>query len=214
MLTVIIKDDGEKSVVDLTYKNLWRELKDIPGAELLVSKDWLSGLSKVKNTYVCFVEADCLVSSGYFDSMIGLFSKTPMLRKLAMMSSSTCVGIWVNKFYGYSIQNADKKPFIQPNREMKSRAVYPVQVGYVPGALIRTASLKTLLAGTKVDVNNLMLLSSQISLGFWGQGDGNRVHINPNSAYVTTETYVNDLGQFNPGIGELMDLFNRESIGT
>lgn len=225
MLTVIIKDDGEPKVLELTYKNLWRELKDMPEAELMVSNDWFKALSKVKTTYVCFVEADCLVSSGYFSSMMGLYKKSRMLRKLAMLSPSTAVNSWANKFYGYSIdkqwsdETSDKvstlNPFVQPNKEMKSRGVYPVQIGYVPGSIIRLATLKDLLKDIEINNSNgdLMLLSTMISLGFWGQGDGNRVHINPNATYVTTEDYVNDLGQFDISLaGNLAEKFRMESI--
>lgn len=223
MLSVIIKDDGEANVVALTYQNLWRELKDIPDAELIVSTDWFSEMPKIKNKYVCFVEADCLVNSGYFASMIGLLKKSRMLRKLAMLSSSTGVNNWANKFYGYSVKKEwtgvepveIKLPFVQPNKEMKSRGVYPVQIGYVPGAIIRVSSLRDLLSkGDIVDQfdHDLVYLSTRISLGFWRQGDGNRVHLNPNSTYVTTEDYVNDLGKFDPEAKDVMDMFHRESI--
>lgn len=223
MLTVVIKDDGEQNVIALTYQNLWKELKDIPDAELVVSKNWLDELPKIKNKYVCFVESDCLVNSGYFSSMIGLFKKSRMLRKLAMMSPSTGVNNWANKFYGYSVKKEwtgappveVKQPFVQPNKEMKSRGVYPVQIGYVPGSIIRVASLKDLLLSTKFGggyEKDLVYFSAQISLGFWRQGDGNRVHLNPNSTYVTTEDYVNDLGKFDPEAGDVMEMFRREGI--
>lgn len=222
MVTVVIKDSGEPSVIALTYQNLWKELKDIPGSELVVSEDWFSEVPKTKNKYICFVEADCLVNSGYFSSMLGLFAKSRMLRKLAMLSSGTGVNNWANKFYGYSIEKQwvgaesaqVKQPFVQPNREIKSRAVYPVQIGYVPGALIRVSTLRMLLDNLKLGNfdGDLVALSAQISLGFWRMGDGNRVHINPNSTYVTTENYVNDLGQFDPEASDLAEMFARESI--
>jgi hypothetical protein len=223
MITVVIKNDGEPKVIQLTYQNLWKELKDIPGAELKINADWFEELPKTKNTFICFVEADCLVSSGYFASMLGLFNKSRMLRKLAMMSSSTGVENWANKFYGYSIQKAEYgddelsiiQPVVQPNKEMKSRGVYPVQIGYMPGSLIRVATLKNMLNETNFNPDSsgdLVYLSTQISLGFWRHGDGNRVHLNPNSAYVTTEKYVNDLGQFDPQASDVMEKFEKELI--
>lgn len=223
MLTVIIKNDGEPNVVGLTYQNLWKELKDIPEAELIVAEDWFGTLPRVKTPYVCFVEADCLVNSGYFTSMVGLYKKSRMLRKLAMLSSSTGVNNWANKFYGYSIKKEwtgappveVKQPFVQPNKEMKSRGVYPVQIGYVPGALIHVKMLRVLLDDGdfrgQYD-HDLVELSTRLSLGFWRQGDGNRVHINPNGTYVTTESYVNDLGKFDPKATDLMEMFERETI--
>jgi hypothetical protein len=46
MITVVIKNDGEPKVIQLTYQNLWKELKDIPGAELKINADWFEELPK------------------------------------------------------------------------------------------------------------------------------------------------------------------------
>lgn len=221
MLTVVIKNDGEPRVTQLTYQNLWRELKEIPDAELIVSDDWFNVLPKIKNKYICFVEADCLVNSGYFSSQLGLFKKNPDFRRLAMLSSAVGVNNWATKFYGYGIEkmwsDGDEVkinlPHVQPVKEKRSKRVYPVQIGYVPGAVINAAMLREVLPQVDIQYQDLIYLSTQISLGFWQQGDGHRVHINPNTTYVTTEEYVNDLGEFDPGVtDQTMNLFRRESI--
>lgn len=214
MLTVVIKDNGEERVVKYTYELLWRELKDIPGAELVVSDDWFAPVQTTKNKYICFVEADCLVNSGYFVSQMALFQKNPYFRKLAMLSS--CVGVkhWVNCFYGYSL-GVDFVDGIKPNRTKKSSQVYPVQVGYVPGAIVRVSMLKEALTTMKPIENSdrdLVLLSTQISLAFWKQGDGNRIHLNPNTTYVTTEDYVNDICSVDIDIEDLLTMFTKEAI--
>lgn len=224
MLTVVIQNNGEDNVIELTYKNLWRELKDIPEAELLVSEDWLDYLGATKNKFICFVEADCLVNSGYFSSQLGLFQKNKYFRKLAMLTSAVGVERWENKFYGYALDQGYSNPagdppvqvknhFFKPSLTKKSKAVYPVQMGYVPGAVIRTAMLKDALKeiGT-LDQKDLVHMSEQLSLTFWKQGDGNRVHINPNTTYVTTEKYVNDLAELHTELESLPDMFKRESI--
>lgn len=214
MITVIIKDNGEPNVIKLTYQNLYKELKDIPGADLLVSEDWFVPLSRIRNNYVCFVEADCLINSGYFASQLGLFEKNTMFRKLAMLSSATAVNDWHNKFYGYELGTSYSDGVV-PVKEKKSKAVYPVQVGYMPGALIRVNMLKNLLKTLKPSSSwqkDLVFLSTQMSLGFWSQGDGNRVHINPNTTYVTTEGYVNDIGAFEHDGSNLVNMFKKESI--
>jgi len=213
MLKIIIKDNGEPNVVKLTYENIWREVKDIPGVELTVEQHWFDSLD-TKNRYVCLLETDCLVNSGYFSSQIGLFKKNPMFRKLSMLSSATAVNNWDNKFYGYSLGNNYADGVI-PNREKKSRSVYPVQIGYVPGAVVRLNMLKKALRDLKVNnswENDLVYLSTQLSLAFWRQGDGNPVHINPNTTYVTTEDYVNDIGKFDNEAGDLVNMFAKESI--
>lgn len=214
MLTCIIKNSGEEKVIELTYENLWKELKDIPDAKLMVSDHWFSDLDQVKTTYVCFVEPDCLVNSGYFSSQLGLFKKNPYFRKLAMLSTATGVNNWGNRFYGYSIGNNYADGVI-PNREKKSSGVYPVQIGYVPGSVIRMTMLKQALQAENASPSwdqDLVFLSTKLSLAFWRQGDGNRVHINPNTTYVTTEDYVNDIGKFDHDGDGLVDMFRKEAI--
>lgn len=214
MLTVVIKDNDEPRVTQYTYEHLWRELKDISGAEILILKDWVKGLDDIQNKYICFVEADCLVSSGYFTSQLGLLKKDPYFRKLAMLSSVTGVNNWANRFYGYSIDEEHNK-VVRPNLHKRSGVVDAVQIGYVPGSIIRVNMLKKAISHPdviKAIEKDLVLFSTVLSLAFWRQGDGNRVHLNPNAVYVTTEDYVNDLGQFTVNADDLLEKFERESI--
>jgi len=225
MLSVIIKDSHEPNVIKLTYENLHRELKDID-SELLVASDWIDavmGLETGHENFVCMVEADCLVNSGYFSSQMGLFKKSPYFRKLAVMSSATAINDWSNKIYGYRLGDNYTEGVI-PNSEQKSTVPYAVQIAYIPGSVIRLANLQSLFDNLKPNNswdNDLVYFSTQISLGFWrrgrGQGwsagsSGNRVHLNPNATYVTTEDYVNDLGKFDPEAGDLVGMFKREVI--
>lgn len=213
MITVIIKDNGEPNVIKLTYENIWRELKDIPDAELVVAEHWMDAINP-KNIYTCFLESDCLVSSGYFSSQLGLFKKNPMFRKLSMLSSSAAVNYWHNRFFGYTTGN-DYTEAVIPVREKKSRSVYPVRVGYVPGAIMRTSMLIEALKETEANPtweDDLVFFSTKLSLAFWQQGDGNPVHINPNTTYVSTEEYVNDIGKFEHDGEGLLAMFKKESI--
>lgn len=215
MITVAIKDEGEETVTRMTYENLYKELKDVPGSDLIVVDNWFDAVPRAKkNLYVCFVEADCLVNSGYFASQLGLFKKNPYFRKLAMLSSGTGVNNWGNKFYGYSLGNSYSDGII-PNTDKKSNTVYPIQVGFVPGSIIRVSMLGKVMAGLKYGnalQDDLVHLSTVLSLAFWNQGDGNRVHINPNTTYVSTEDYINGLGKPVEEAKELKDKFLRESI--
>jgi hypothetical protein len=223
MLTVVIKHDGEDKVVALTYENLWRELKDIPEAELVVNSNWLDAISNVKNKYVCFVEADCLVSSGYFSSQISLFQKNKYFRKLAMLSSAVGVNNWGNRFYGYTTDTRWsntpkvklKETIIIPSRDKKSSSIYPIQFGYVPGSVVRVGMLRQVLQKHNLkDVwsDDLEKLSIKLSTAFWMTGDGNRVHINPNTTYVTTVDNVNDISYLPEKAKPLLDKFAKESI--
>jgi len=218
MLSIVILDSGEPNVIKLTYENLFREIKSIPDGELLVEKDWFNALDKIHNKYVCFVEPDCLVSGGYFASQMGLFNKSGYTRKLAMMSSAIGINNWANRIYGFKL-DSDLADGIIPVKEKTSNSVHPVQMGFVPGSIIRVSMLRKALEELKITSykdTNLVALSAEISLAFWKQGDGNRVHINPNSTYVTTEDYVGDI--FNPSMklkidpSDLIKVFKRELI--
>ncbi len=215
MLSVVILDGGEENVIKLTYEQLFKELKSLPETELIVAKDWFDALSVIHNKFVCFVEPDCLVNSGYFSSQMGLFKKSSQLRKLAMLSSSTGVNTWANRVFGYCLGN-DYSDGLIPVKEKHSSAVYPVQVGFLPGSIIRVEQLKKALAS--LNMNNhkavdLVTLSALVSLEFWRQGDGNRVHINPNATYVSTEDYVGDIHKVPAEVPEkLVAMFKQESI--
>jgi hypothetical protein len=215
MISVVIKDDGEPNVVRLTYENVWRELKDIDASELMISDDWFSALPNVSNKYVCFLEADCLISPGYFLNQMKLFKKNADFRRIAMLASSTAVTYWEDRFFGYSIKNSH----IQPVPEKKSRSVYPVQIAYFPGAIVNTAMMMEAVNELPYRELDLIDLSAQISLALWRQNDlkvssgqGRRVHINPNTVYLTTEQYVDDLRYFDKDIDDVKQLFDRESI--
>lgn len=217
MLTTIILNNEEPKVVEYTYELLWRELKDIENADLIISDNWFDDLEGIKNKFVCFVEADCLVNSGYFQSQVGLLQKNKYFRKLAMLASGVGVNAWHNKFYGYRLR-IEKDEMVQPEKLKHSNTVYPIQIGFVPGAIIRKKMLVDAMDTLKLSMgtgSDLLLLSAMLSLEFWGQGDGNRVHINPNTTYVTTDTTVNDLGHFDDVFKvskKVKDIFVKESI--
>lgn len=219
MVSVIILDKGEQSVVQYTFEKLYTELKDIPGSELLIKKDW--DISHIKNRFVCFVEPDCLITEGYFKKQLELFQT--LSPRVIILSSATAVVRWENCIYGYFIENIR---FI-PIRKPKANRPYPVQIAYIPGAIIRTSSLKKLLKQISLPKgyhNDLVYYSSLISLSSWEKGLtfddkhpegqlGSQIYINPEVTYVTTEDYVNDLAE----LPELLNvkvtrLFEKESI--
>jgi hypothetical protein len=214
MLSTIILEGTEPNVIKLTYENLFKEMKQIPDGELIVAQNWFDALSVVKNKYVCLVESDCLVSSGYFASQMGLFKKNPYMRKLAMLSSATGVNNWATRVYGYKL-GGNYTDGIIPVLDKTSTSVHPVQMGFVPGAIIRVEMLKKALSTLKFsshDDMNLVTMSAMISIAFWKQGDGNRVHINPNTTYVTTENYANDICMVDVKPGNLVEMFRKEVI--
>lgn len=223
MLSVIIRNNGEDKVIQLTYELLWAELKDIPKSELLVSEGWFDYLPKIKNNYICLVEPDCLVSPGYFKQQLNLLSNNPYFRKLAVLSSATAINRWDNKIYGYELGNGIIEGVI-PVREKKSRVPYPVQVAFIPGSILRVSMLRKYLTDNIIEnfvEDDLVNFSAALSLGFWNQGTGknksensigNRVHINPDVTYVTTENYVNNIDHREFRTSKLVKMFEKESI--
>lgn len=213
MISVVILDNGEANVTQLTFENLYKELKDIYGSELLIKKDWFD-LDSLKNRYVCFVEADCLVEPGYFESMLEKFKEKGYSRNMAIMSSVTSINYWNNRIYGYRVDEYG----IVPNREPKSRVPFCVEVAYIPGAIIRLSMLKTILKDFNHQSKDLVYLSSELSMALWkrsalNQGKGYRIYLNPRTSYLTTEGYVNDLGRFDINATDnVMSLFAKESI--
>lgn len=215
MVSVVILNNGESNVIQLTFENLYRELKDIYGSELLIKDNWFD-LEGIKNRYVCFVEADCLVEPGYFSSQLEKFIEKGYSRNMAIMSSATSVNYWNNKIYGYHI-NSDGAGIV-PNRKPKSRVPFTVEVAYIPGSIIRVSTLKLILDDFNHQTSDLVYLSSELCMALWeksaeSQGKGYRVYLNPRTSYLTTEGYVNDLGKFNAeASNDVISLFSKESI--
>lgn len=214
MITVIIRDNGEPRVIQLTYENIWKELKDIPGAELVVATDWFDAVKNVKNKFVCLVEADCLVSSGYFNSLAGHMRKNPQLGKLGILSTATAVNNWAVKFFGYSLGDGYSQGVI-PNKEKKATSLgfYTLQVAYIPGSIIRTHMLQDMLEMLEANSSwqeDLVFMSTMLSIGFWRKNW--MINIAPNSTYCTTEEYVNDIGKFETQTVDLAKKFVKESI--
>lgn len=201
MLSVVIKRNAEPSVVQLTAENLQKELSSLLGAEILLEDSWSAGVERARNDFVSVVEADCLVNSGYFSSLMGLFKKNPSYRQLAMLSSGVGLNNWGNKIYGYSLELAWSDPIkiesskvqtsawvAKPMRTSKSRSPYPVQVGFVPGAVIRRRALLDILShasGDPLAIPHPTSLSMDVSRLFWESS--RHIHVNPSTTYVTTE---------------------------
>lgn len=222
MVTVVIKHDGEDSVIELTYENIWREIKDIDGASIIVTPSWFNVINTLTAPFVSFVEADCLVNSGYFKSQINLLKKNANNRHIAIMSASTAVNSWANRFYGYGVNGENIKGAVVPNKDKKSTSPYMVQAAYLPGSIVRLSTLKNLIEeGMKPSEweDNLADLSVNISLRVWsrgiGNGIGNMVMINPNATYVTTDKRVNEIVKFDPKNKDtdvIFDIFRRYFI--
>lgn len=206
MLSIILPRWEEKTVVDYTKELIAKELSALPDAEIIVADSWSKGLDKAKCDFVCLIEPDCLVSSGYFTSNYNLFKKNSQFRKLAMVTSSVGLNNWGNRIFGYTLEQVQygdgKKGIstkdweIQPTREKKSSSLFPIQVGFLPGAIIRKSAMQDILSHVQnIDNQDLAKLSIDASFYLWGSG--RRVHVNPNTTYVSTDKLIASPAQFN-----------------
>lgn len=222
MLSVILLRNDEPTVVQLTQENLTRELGSVRGAELLLADTWEEGFSRAKNPYVCFVEADCLVSSGYFSSLIGLFLKNDHFRKLAMVSP--CVGLdnWGNRIYGYSLQQIQygkddaevvvKQWELRASRDKTSSGLFAIEAGSLPGAVLRYSAAATIIKELHgLTFKNPVELSIKASLFLWSTG--RRVHVSPNTTYVSTRKDLDVIPKFSYKLPDVVknnsDIFKR-----
>lgn len=230
MLTVVIKRSEEPKVIQLTVENVVRELGGIVGAEMLLEDNWIDGLRKVRTPYVCLVEADCTLSSSYMTSNFGLMQKTHGsgayrgggYMKLAMIASCLGVNKFDNRVYNYRVEkvlennhNAQVYGYHpRPFRDKRDMKVYEVQIGFVPGAIMRVASIRETFGALEPiswDEPNLVKLSTEVSYYLWNTG--RRIQVNPNTTYVSTYSHLENPMLFKTDIPDrVANIFTREGI--
>ena len=226
----MIKRSDEPTVIHLTQENIMRELKTIAGAEMLLTDTWREGLRQVRTPFVCLVEADHVLSANYLMSNYNLMKKsTPDpggpgsgkragaggYTKLAMISS--CVGVrsFDNRIYNYHLEQVEFDPLkiwtIQPNRNKLDMKLYHVQVGFVPGAIIRMNAIKDLIDTFDWDHKSLVEMSTALSFHFWNTG--RRIQVNPNTTYASNALYLEQPNKFDPQIPDnVAATFTREGL--
>lgn len=205
MLTVIIKRSEEPKVVQLTQENIMRELRSVIGAEMLLEDTWKDGLRKTRTPFAMLVEPECVLSANYVSSNLGLMRKNENVSgkgggytKLAMIAS--CLGIerFDNRIYSYRVGDVImSKPskdgistgtrMVSPITKKPSQGLYHAQIGFVPGAVMRYASIKD--CDVDWDMTDLVALSTKVSLHLWGTG--RRIEVNPNTTYVSGAKFLN-----------------------
>lgn len=213
MITFVIKKTQEPTVVQLTRDNLLRELEGIGGAAILIEKTWKAGIKKTETPYVCLVEDDCVLSEGYVAINLGLMKQASTgignyrgggYTKLAMMASAVGMNRFSECIYGFSMFGGE---VICDTIRMSEFAPYHVQVGFVPGAIMRYASIKD--ADVNWDDPNLVRLSAKLSSYLWDTN--RRIKLNPHTVYVSANEELDDPIEYSfpPKVKEL---FMKESI--
>ena len=172
VLSVVIPHSQEAV---LTEEWCLAELKGID-SEIIVAPTWKDGYSRVNGEFVSFIDHDCVLSPGYFKKLLSVFKDNPTYRKLAMVTPVLGVNSWDIKVFGYILSPTS----IFPSRIRSSSDVYLIQIGYIPGAIIRRSALET---ASPIDGDHIIDSVNQ-SIRLWNKGQ--RIAIDPSVTYVST----------------------------
>lgn len=115
-----------------------------------------------KTEYISFVPPGKQFTEQYFDQLLSVFSDKPLFRKLSMVSPSVEIKD-ESSVYGWLVSPTS----VLPSRIKSSTEPYAIQIGFLPGAIIKKTALERLQPQfTSADLNN----SINISLCLWDSG--------------------------------------------
>lgn len=168
-------------IIPFGAKSQWAEIvcrHDLMGLdyEIIHAKSWEEGLARAHGEYISFIDSDADFSQDYFRENMALFTNKKFFRKLAMVASA--VDVKTNhKVYGYLLSLSGSFPTVSPSRIKSSNEPYVIQIGYVPGAIIRRSVLKH-----GIRLKDPLTDSIRFSLDMWL--DGSMLYLNPNTSYI------------------------------
>ena len=204
MLSVILPSSPE---TELTYQWCAEQLKGMEH-EIIIAPDWQSGYMIAAGEFISFLEKDCVLSDDYFKSLLKGFNDKANYRKLAMICPAIGANSYTKKVYGYITTPTS----IMPSFVKSSSNEYLIQVGYIPGAIIRRSALDNLI----MQMDDVVDASANISIYLWNTGK--RIVVNPNVLYISKEKQVeipsniawSDLA---PG-DDVVDIWRKEGVGS
>jgi hypothetical protein len=147
--------------------------------------------------------------------------------KLAVLSSALGIKNFANRVYNYHLEKIAVDPgtnrtsggesitmgswTVQPQREKRDIYLYSIQIGFVPGAIMRMASLSDVIDKIKWDDPNLVRMSTNVCFSLWGTG--RRIGLNPSTTYVTNQINCEKPPQFNFKVPDMaINIFEREYL--
>jgi hypothetical protein len=236
MISVVIRRTEEPKVIQMTQSDLVKQLGSINGAEIILEDTWSEGLKKVRTPYVSLVEPDCVFSANYYTSNMGIMKKAHEkvqghvgqpeggggYQKLAMIASCFGVKNFANRIYSYELDKVRegmeingvqmKGWHIQPDQTKRSNKLYHVQVGFIPGAVIRMSAIKDIIEDALWNGNDLVKLSTALSFYLWDSG--RRIQVNPNTTYVSNDDFLQKPPLFETRVPDkVANIFHKEGIG-
>lgn len=164
IVSVITPDESLKKIIEA----------DLIGIESeVIIADWHKGFPKASGQFIYFLEKDSDYRGGLFiRGLLNMVIKSSF-RKLAMVSPAVEELARDRTVWGYKCDDGVSVVTRQPGD-----SIYPVQVGYIPGSIIRTSALEA----NPFDLNGPMLQNSvEFSVKLWSKGL--RVHLDPRMIY-------------------------------
>lgn len=204
LLSVIIPEADKK-----THALCKAELRGLD-YEIISTTGWNDGIKHASGEFVSLIEPGADLTSGYFWDNLRIFTSQPSFRKLAMVSSAVSNLTWETTIYGYLLSTAGSKPSVMPSHIQSSSQPYAIQVGYIPGSIIRR------IVAENMKLSDDMLFDSvRLSLSLWAAGS--RCFLNPDTVYLDNSDRkiqfpVSYDGELPPEISNLMQMFRREMI--
>ena len=186
-------------------------LNGIKEFHIIKAKNLKDGLSKTKSEFVIYL-GDGIISTNCLTESLDLFHKSSsQFRKLAMVASAVASPKLVRKTFGYLLDEKGVKPVYKRHSSMP----YSIQIGYLPGAILRTSALDAIIPQLKGDD---LEDSYRVSVDFWLTG--RMCYINPKATYVAMNfssnnriNFIEDPWQDNYMMDELKRSWKREMVG-
>ena len=171
ILSVITLDASLKKVLE----------SDLIGIESeIIINNWQDGLAESTGQFICFLEAESDYRSGLFiRGLLNMLIK-PSFRKLSMVSAAVEELARDRTIWGYKCDDTPHAVI-----KLSGGCSHPVQVGYIPGSIIRRSALD----GILLDLNGPVLQNSiDFSIALWSKGL--RVHLDPQMVYQVDQTDI------------------------
>jgi hypothetical protein len=170
MLLSVITPDKQPGMNGMLKK----ELEGIDAE--VISKPWAEGILEAKGDFICLLEENSAIRMSTIRDNLHVFTDKPAYRKLAMVSCMVDLPeAKVNVAWTYN--NG-----LQATTYIGSDSTHAARIGYVPGAIVRTSSLRKANLSPSYPPT---AFSCGLSLFFWE--NGLRVALNPETLYYAPE---------------------------
>jgi len=201
----------------MTQTDLVKQLGSTNGAEIILVDTWGEGLRQVRTPYVSLIEPDCVFSSSYYSSNVGIMVKaqprvagskgrshTSGIRggggdmKFAMLASCLGINNFANRIYNYRLDKIKEGEFAVGSKkaEIKGWHVQPFREKLnskpyeVQIAFVPGAVIRVSAIKDIIDDelwDDKDLVKLSTAVSFYLWNNGRRIKVNPNTTYVSLD---------------------------